>query len=383
MARLIEVNRGDDSEQCAQECLSKTLPSSWIVTTNVDERNFEGLHLNRKPEIDSILITPVGLFVLELKAHRGAIIPSQNGPWMRDGLPVDGGKNFFDQRRTNIFALKTLLQSKLDQRPPWIEGLIVFTRPDVDLNWDESDVDNNELRLQAVPIANVESSIQEIASGKGLSLEVARDVVKALKPAKVPLDLFDSWSDTVSTPSKTLLGQQDRHATGEREVGTRRKRSDDEAEYFERGNDAKTTIEREPQTDNPAQNLLSRRVGFLGIAVAGIAAWQLWYNSSTNIDARRDERVRIETIREQKEQKQREELRRQDEQRQRTEQRRQRDEQMQRAELQRQQQEYERRATMIADGIRAGRCGGNPRGAYWCCDPGMWARPGGGCSRSR
>ena len=57
-------------------------------------------------------------------------------------------------------------------------------------------------------------------------------------------------------------------------------------------------------------------------------------------------------------------------------------EQKRRADLENQRAAYERRVEQIAAGIKAGRCGGNPRGAYWCCDAGMWAHPGGNCSRS-
>jgi hypothetical protein len=57
-------------------------------------------------------------------------------------------------------------------------------------------------------------------------------------------------------------------------------------------------------------------------------------------------------------------------------------EQKRRAELENERLAYERRVAQIAEGIRSGRCVGNPRGAYSCCDPGLWARPGGGCSRS-
>lgn len=150
----------------------------------------------------------------------------------------------------------------------------------------------------------------------------------------------------------------------------------DKAEYVAGGNERRTTTIDQQRPESPVQNLFWRRVGFAVLALVGIVVWYLWDNRSANVDARLEEQRRIEIIRRQREQQQ-------DEERRNAEQRRHQEEQMRRTEQQRQQQEFERRVAMITEGIRSGRCGGNPRGAYWCCDPGMWARPGGGCSRSR
>lgn len=63
------------------------------------------------------------------------------------------------------------------------------------------------------------------------------------------------------------------------------RRTGDEAEHVDRGNGRQTTIVHKPHTDASAQNLFLRRVGFAGVALAGIAAWYLWYNSPANVEA--------------------------------------------------------------------------------------------------
>jgi hypothetical protein len=124
-------------------------------------------------------------------------------------------------------------------------------------------------------------------------------------------------------------------------------------------------------------------IAWIGVAAAGISV-RLDREGIMATQKRLGEQMRSEQRRNQEEFQ--EAIRRQQhEQRERAEQQRRQEEQiekMRRAEQERRQQEYERRVSQIAEGIRSGRCGGNPRGAYWCCDPGMWAHPGGGCSRS-
>lgn len=194
MAQLVSINEGDPSEVKAQRYLRDHLPDSWIVTTNVDERNFEGLGLKIKTELDCVLITPVGVFVLDFKNYRGSVIPSQSGRWKVNDRYVD---NPFSQRRKHEFALKELLKrsAKVQQQAIWIEGLIVFTARGVKLDWSASDIDHDDLRSRAISISQVESSVRKIASGRNFSVEVARTALAALKPAEVPPNLFDSWRD--------------------------------------------------------------------------------------------------------------------------------------------------------------------------------------------
>jgi hypothetical protein len=124
-------------------------------------------------------------------------------------------------------------------------------------------------------------------------------------------------------------------------------------------------------------------LAWVGVAVGG-AVVRLERQDIIMTQKRLGEEVKEEELR--KEQRRRDGAREQQENQNRRveEQRREQEkiEEKRRAELESQRLAYERRVAQIAEGIRIGRCVGNPRGAYSCCDPGMWARPGGGCSRS-
>src|ERR1700687_429617 len=121
MAHLVAINTPrSDSERDAQILLTRLLPSSWIVTTNIYEYNFPG---KRKPEIDSIVICPLGLFVLDFKNYRGAITPMVTRAW----LPADVS-NALEQCQNNIFSVKDLLRSYEEKLGEvWVEWLVVLS----------------------------------------------------------------------------------------------------------------------------------------------------------------------------------------------------------------------------------------------------------------
>src|SRR5580704_11074038 len=131
MAYLLEVNEPRSrSEAEAHLLLSNILPNDWIVTTNLWEKNFQG---NRKPEIDSMLITPVGVFSLDFKHLRDddRVIPKFNGPW----IGLDERRNPFDQGQLNSLAVKNgvfgAYDAQLGQKL-FVEWLIVLTGHGVD-----------------------------------------------------------------------------------------------------------------------------------------------------------------------------------------------------------------------------------------------------------
>ena len=206
MAQLVEINRGSPAERQAQVALINALPASWIVTTNVDERNFSGIGLRSKTELDCVLITPLGVFILDFKDHNGIITPFQNALWKIDDLKEE--ENPLDQMRSHIFALKRLFQRKLELEI-WIEGLVVFTRNGVELNWDASDIDDPELKLHVVRVTEVASSVRALASRRRrLSAADAYHALQALKPAKLPDNLFshDQWDEQLEFTSDVQSG---------------------------------------------------------------------------------------------------------------------------------------------------------------------------------
>ena len=194
MARRIEVNKPRSaSEDEAQRLLARILPASWIITTNIKEHMFPG---PRKPELDSILVAPVGLFVLDFKNYRGVITPMMNQPW--GGLEAML-ENPLEQASDNVYPLKDLLE-RHDKRLKeiWIESLIVLTNEAVELDWHTSDV-NADTKTRITLLGEVESKVRRIAATRRMALDsdLASKILEALKPVSVPSRLFaeGDWRD--------------------------------------------------------------------------------------------------------------------------------------------------------------------------------------------
>src|SRR6516165_1079964 len=83
MAWLIKLGTPrHPSEAEAQLTLKEALPRSWYITTNIKEYHFG--HLNRQyanSEIDSVLICPFGIFILDFKNDAGDITPNIKANW--------------------------------------------------------------------------------------------------------------------------------------------------------------------------------------------------------------------------------------------------------------------------------------------------------------
>jgi hypothetical protein len=186
MARLIEINSGAPQERKAQEYLRDNLPDDWIITTNIDERNFLGI--SDQAELDSVLLAGGRIFIIDFKMHRGRITPSQNGKWQRNGAILEE-KNPFDQQRKQKFALKKLLQTRVGKDDIWIDAITVFTAAEVKIDWSASNVESKELQLRAVMLNEVQSSVAKIlARTRRKKLEWAattEEIISALKPSDV------------------------------------------------------------------------------------------------------------------------------------------------------------------------------------------------------
>jgi hypothetical protein len=188
MARRIELfkPRGA-SEDEAQRVLARILPASWIITTNIKEHMFAG---PRRPEIDSVLLAPLGLFVLDFKNFRGVITPMSNQPW---GGLQEMKANPLEQAYDNMYSVKNLLERHDEKlKDIWIEPLIVLTNESVELDWRTSDV-NAESRIRVALLGEVEARVRQIAATKRMALgaDMAAKVLDAFKPISVPDGLFD------------------------------------------------------------------------------------------------------------------------------------------------------------------------------------------------
>ena len=163
MARLVRINdERNRAEREAQERLAHVLPAEWIVTTNIKEFNFQR---NRR-ELDSLLICPLGVFVLDFKNHGGHVTPQTNQPWGG----VQEQKNPFSQGQDSIYAPKDKLESAHPGEKWWVEWLVVMTNPRVVLDWTDSDCDD-ALRSRVCLVDEVQDHVERIAGKSRFRLE--------------------------------------------------------------------------------------------------------------------------------------------------------------------------------------------------------------------
>ncbi|OPY85874.1 MAG: Nuclease-related domain protein [Syntrophorhabdus sp. PtaU1.Bin153] len=122
-------------------------------------------------DIDCVLVGPSGLFVFEVKHHRGLIF-HRNGIWAqikagRRGSPYAGHLGDPSaQLSRNIRYLKARLE-RADLKTPWIQGAIVFTNPQAVL-----DIDGFR-RIKAITAKNLR---QIISARRTLSSEQAHGI---------------------------------------------------------------------------------------------------------------------------------------------------------------------------------------------------------------
>jgi hypothetical protein len=166
-------------------------------------------HLSR--EIDSVLLTPLGLFVLDFKNFSGAVTPMSSQAW--GGLKPDA-KNPLEQIFDSIYPVKDLLKrsDKLFDNIK-IEGLIVLTGNKVELDWRSSDV-RPDKRMHISLLGEVEASVRQIAGATRitpLNSELASKALQALnlKPASFPNGLFGSadWDQPEVGVDATSIAQ--------------------------------------------------------------------------------------------------------------------------------------------------------------------------------
>jgi uncharacterized membrane protein len=185
MGRLLTIDPGGTAEEAAQRRIAESLPDGWILTTNVHERRFEVVRI--RTEIDCILISPLGVFTIDLKNVSGPITPMIEGPWR--GL--NDRTNPYIQGRKQWTALARLIQKKTDVKI-FVDYIIAFTHRSAHIVWSGSDVEEGtDSRHRVVLSAGVESAVRKL-SRQSIDVGDARKVIRALT-SHVPDDLFDEW----------------------------------------------------------------------------------------------------------------------------------------------------------------------------------------------
>lgn len=158
---------GHDGEGEVARLLAK-LPREWAVLNNLALRAGGPI-----VQIDHLVISPAGVFVLETKAQKGKIIPNAAGKWQveRRGQ-IRSIVNPVEQNRAQVKACQFLL----DRLKPGLacKGLVVMTESMAQADW------------PIVAASDLSQRLLAASSGsKGASKKEIRDLAKGLMSFQV------------------------------------------------------------------------------------------------------------------------------------------------------------------------------------------------------
>ncbi|MGM8212258.1 nuclease-related domain-containing protein [Virgibacillus sp. W0430] len=110
------------------------LPSSYKVFRSVQINTSEG-----NAEIDHLVVAENGIFIVEVKNHKGNIVGNEaDYKWTQHKVGRNGGRysnqmgNPVKQVRRQTFILSKFL--KQNSIPTWVEGVVFFCNPKVSVN---------------------------------------------------------------------------------------------------------------------------------------------------------------------------------------------------------------------------------------------------------
>jgi len=132
---------GLEGEKRTRDALA-ALPRMFHTYSNIDVPNprSRGGH----NEADLLVAGPTALFVIEVKHHRGAVIGGERD--MRWGVTRHcGGREIVEpvgNAVTQVKRLSWLLRQHFEEHgyAPWVQGVVVFSHPEVELRIDSMSV---------------------------------------------------------------------------------------------------------------------------------------------------------------------------------------------------------------------------------------------------
>jgi hypothetical protein len=287
MGRLVEISGPrNKSERPAQERLAEILPSNWIVTTNIKERQFQ----YNKREIDCLIICPLGIFNIDLKNHDGPITPLVNDEWR--GVKYDGGKkdNPFDQGENAVYTVKQHLQMRHPGDRWWIEWLVVLTSADATLDWSGSDCEEFQ-RARVCILDDVQKHIELLSKTLCFKPDArqAQSVLEAFKARDLPSHIAfiaDNWPAPASTQNRAQPRSDKRASARPHTVsgGSADRGRDDPSigSEFERMFSSRPAAQIQPESREIWNNIWNPRIGYsiglvICVCVALYAVFRLTY----------------------------------------------------------------------------------------------------------
>lgn len=156
------TKQGVEGEKRVIEFLRSKFNDSYFLTNDVVYVNERG----NKENIDHIVLGPNGIFAIETKDYRGKIT-CKKGYW---AVPFPYGRSPSSQARGNAYWVKKAIDASGVAEPLkiWVEPIVVFSNPDVELEAIDPDVE----------VVKLDELADSIKSYKGYDFSV--DQLKAM-----------------------------------------------------------------------------------------------------------------------------------------------------------------------------------------------------------
>lgn len=180
-SKVSSFKKGFEGEDHVVEALRESLDGSCHV--------FRNLHFNeRKKDIDVALVSPWGVFAIEVKNRSGTFEYSGSDFYEKRKTgyeKVDDGSNPIKQAKCNAAALKEFLDPEFNRNKDhaFVEPIIVWANPEIKVYrkkpTDSQDSGNQEIKCWRIEDLSFE--LDSIRCKKSLSEKAQREIIKKLE----------------------------------------------------------------------------------------------------------------------------------------------------------------------------------------------------------
>jgi hypothetical protein len=199
MAFHFPCDDSEANETNAIEELKNCFGSEWLLFTNIPQ------YIAGK-EIDSCLIGPRGMVVLELKNHRGLIVCSRVGDW----AGIREGGNPLAQAGKCAQRLKSYLTDKdAALQGVFVDYLVVMTNDRCDLEVDAGLEKEFRVSRLSEAVGLVDGRLRLERRNRGLTLDTRRRIFDAIVGKELPAKLEAEWNRVENRPRPDPIGVSD------------------------------------------------------------------------------------------------------------------------------------------------------------------------------
>lgn len=180
-SKITSFKKGFEGEDRVVEALRESLDGSCHI--------FRNLHFNgRKEDVDVVLVSPWGVFAIEVKNYSGHFEYSGSDFFEKrksDLEKVDDKSNPIKQAKRNAAAVKEFLDPEFNRNKdyPFVEAIIVWANPEIIVRRqkrvDSQDLGNKEIKNWR--IENLSFELDSIRCKKSLSEKAQREIIEKLE----------------------------------------------------------------------------------------------------------------------------------------------------------------------------------------------------------